>query len=137
MILIRTAEEMARALDSPLDPELKRILAEHWARLADYDLPLSDLAEFVIAQPGDTLAELETATAMPLVDHDKGQPTFALGPERVEQHAECLEVVFILSDDGFGVVLLVVNATGIDPMLKAACDYELRALESISAPDRH
>jgi hypothetical protein len=130
MIVIRTAEEMARALDSPLDPELRRILAEHWARLADYDLPLSDLAEFLIAQPADTLAKLETASGMTLIAFDDGRPLFALGPEIVEQHVGFLELVFILSDDGFGVVLLVSEREGMDPILKAACERELNTRSS-------
>ena len=136
MIVIRTAEEMARALDSLLKPQLKQILKGHWDRLVDYDLPLSDLAEFVIAQPGDTLIELEAASSMQLVALEDGQPTFALGPEIVKQHADFLELVFILSDDGFGIVLLVMKGDGIDPVLKAACERELQALSDKPAFQR-
>jgi hypothetical protein len=85
MFVIRTAEEMARALDSPLDPELKRILAEHWARLADYDLPLSDLAQFVIAQPGDTLGDLEGHKAGRLFHVVSAGSSDTRSPEKVGQ----------------------------------------------------
>jgi len=59
MIVIRTAEDMARALDSPPDAELHALLQAHEARLAEWDL--QDLAVFVIVQPGDTLTAVEVA----------------------------------------------------------------------------
>ena len=64
MIVIRTAEEMARALDSPLEPTLKDRLQAHWDRLSEWDdYELSELAVFLIAQPRAAFAGTMQYTA--------------------------------------------------------------------------
>jgi hypothetical protein len=127
MIVIRTAEDMARALDSPLDPELLNLLQVHRARLAEWqDYDLQDLALFVIVQPPDTLADIEGACSWRLVQVGGGAATFAICPEIIQRHAGWIEVTFILSDDGFGLVLLVSIAEGTNPTLLAACNKCVR-----------
>lgn len=60
MHYIRTAEAMVRVLDTPLEPELHTILSEHRERLAGYyDFRFEELAEFLIVERGDTLADSE------------------------------------------------------------------------------
>lgn len=118
MIVIRTAEEMVRALDSPLEPTLKQRLRDHWQRLSVWgDYELSELAVFLIVQSGDTLEQAETAFGQPLVLDSR----FCLLPELVEQHSGCIEVTFILSDDGFGLILLVQADHYADNDLIEAC----------------
>ena len=118
MITIRTADEMARALDSPLDPNLKQRLQVHWDRLSEWeDYELSELAVFLIAQPGDTLEQAETAFGQQLVRDSK----FCFLPELIDQHGGWFEVTFILSDDGFGLILLVQVDPNTDSRLLAAC----------------
>ena len=120
MIVIRTAEGMARALDSPLDPELKHCLQAHWDRLAEWqDYELSELAIFVVVQAGDTLEQAEAAFGQPLVQDN----SFSLLPELIERHGGWFEATFILSDDGFGLVLLVEIAANTDHDLLAACNH--------------
>lgn len=120
MIVIRTAEDMARALDSPLDPALHIALQGHATRLAEWDL--QDLAVLIIVQPSDTLDALESAYGERLVDDS----IFLIVPELVSQHRDWIELVFILSDDGFGLVLFVSLERGADPMLATACRYALK-----------
>lgn len=122
MHLIRTAEDMARALDSPLDPELKAVLRAHTDRLEPYG-PLADLAHFLIAEPGDVLAEINIHCGFELVGG--GAAVFATSPELVTMHRGWFEAVFVLSDDGFGLVLLAQRGDGIDPRLLAACTHAL------------
>ena len=118
MIVIRTAEEMARALDSPLEPTLKHRLHGHWERLSEWeDYELSELAVFLIIQPGDTLEQAQAAFGQPLVRDSK----FLFLPELAEQQSGWIEVTFILSDDGFGLILLVQADPGADNELIAAC----------------
>ena len=137
MIVIRTAEELARALDSPLDPEIKQVLQTQRDMLSEYEgYSLEELAEFVIVQPGDTLAEVEAASDMQLVDPEGGQPTFAIGAEWVEQHGTFVTVCFILSDDGFGVLLFVPTGQVIDPVLQAACEREVRSRANLPSAER-
>lgn len=122
MIVIRTAEDLARALDSPLDLELHTVLQGHAERLAEWqDYPLEDLALFVVAQPGDTVEELELSAEGPLVTDAE----FAFGPEFICRHGNWIEAVFVFSDDGYGLVLLVPIAKDTDPDLLAACNKHL------------
>ena len=95
MHTIRTAEELARLLASSLDPELKDILTGHQERLSAYpDFTFEELAMIVISEPGDRLAELVGGGGSTL-------------PELIVDHRRWLEVTYILSDDGFGIILLV------------------------------
>lgn len=115
MIVIRTAEDMACVLATTPDTQMKELLTAHAERLADYDL--EDVAEFVIVQPGDTLDAIEEACQLRLVEGD----TFLSPVELITEHALWYEVVWILSDDGFGLVLLVNKAEGTEPQVLAAC----------------
>lgn len=120
MHIIRTAEALARALDSPLDPELLSILRRQAACLSGYvDFALEDLARILVIEAGERLAD----AGEPQVGERGGR--FLLPPEFVCRHARWIEVVFILSDDGFGEVLLVEQGENADPDLIAACKTEL------------
>lgn len=128
MLVIRTAGEMARSLDSPLDPELKQLLAAHQERLSEYEgYDLSELAEFVIVEPGDTLQDLSGIAELDLGEGGV-EPTFSLGPEAVEQHEAWTEIVFIYSDDGFGLVLFIPTTSDIDPLILELAKRHLNEL---------
>lgn len=130
MNLIRTVEAMARALDSPLDPELKQLLRSHAERLAEYeDYALEELAEFLIVEAGDALPDVEQAYGTQLVMD--GQFTFTV--ELITQHERWFDVVWIISDDGFGLVLLVQIDPGTDARLLAACRHALATSNETSS----
>lgn len=123
MNLIRTAEDMVRALTSPLDPDLKALLQEQADRLDTYqEYDLSELAQFLIIQQGDTLEEIDAALGWALLEGG----SFAKPVELIARRGGWIEVVFILSDDGFGLVLLVQKEEGIDPDLLALCQRHLQ-----------
>ena len=126
MIVIRTAEEMERALDSPLEPTLKQRLHGHWERLSEWeDYELSELAVFLIIQPGDTLQQADAAFGQPLVRDSK----FCFLPELAEQQGGWIEITFILSQDGFGLVLLVQIDPNADSRLMAACNDSIADID--------
>ncbi|HKX77710.1 MAG TPA: hypothetical protein VJM34_04240 [Novosphingobium sp.] len=116
MHLIRTAEEMARALDSPLDAELKCLLLAHAERLEEFG-GIDGLAEFLIVEAGDALADVEAAYSTRLVVDG----SFAFAAELVISHAQWFEVVWIISDDGFGLVLFVQDHPETDSDIISAC----------------
>ena len=129
MIVIRTAEEMARALDSPLDPELKHCLQAHWDRLSEWqDYELNELAVFLIVQSGDTLEQAEAIFGQALVQNG----SFSLLPELIDRHGGWIEATFILSDDGFGLVLLVEQGPAADPRLMAAFSNAAATLDKLT-----
>lgn len=107
MLIIRSSADMARALCSPITPELKALLALRRDQLAEHlDHDLGELAQFIIAAPGDTLAATEAAAGF----------SFTPDPpwEWVLDHHGIFEAPIIISDDGFGVVLIVPDVEGMN-----------------------
>ena len=118
MQIIRTAEEIANALASSLDPTLRERLAAHRDYLLDYPgFALEELGEFLIVQPDDTLESINAACSAHLVKDDD----FAFDAEGLDVYGHWLELLFVVSDDGFGVVLFVPLAQEADPALLSAC----------------
>lgn len=122
MISMTDDASIASALQQNYHPDLLDLIRRRRAILGD-DLPFSEMAHFVIVEPGDTIDAIEAVIRWPIrPDPDFGIPQWewVLVHERV-----CWETVFVLSDDGYAVVLFVQAADGMDPeligMLKAFC----------------
>lgn len=112
MHIIDDDAAFSRALDSPIDPRLRRLLEERRDQLlsdtgGDYEL--GELARFIVVEPHDTIADIEAAAGYPVVT----TPAF----EWVADHGNYFEAVTVLADDGFGVVLFVPDSEGVDPVL--------------------
>jgi len=124
MILIDTDAALARALDQPLDPDLKRLLAHRRDQFRSPTTPLETVARFAIVEPSDTAMSAQADFGMTfmsnLVDNSTfGDPDFAPSSEWMLDHGRWIETVFILSDDGFADVLWVPNSDSIDADLIA------------------
>lgn len=114
MHIIHTWGELAVYLDSPLAPDLKVLLQTRRDQLMAYG-DLSELGDFVIIQPGDTMTAIENALGWPiLID---GVPSW----EWLQRHGSHWEMPFVLSDSGAGHVLIVPDSEGIDPTLRHLC----------------
>lgn len=99
MLTITNSAEMAAVLSTVTDATLKRILTDCVEQLSEYEgYDLGELAHFLIVQPGDALDVIEAALGF--------SPITNLA-EVITDHGSWFEAVFILSDDGFGWVLLV------------------------------
>lgn len=112
MLIITDTTTMSLALDSPLNPAIKALLVMRRDQLlsntgGDYEIGV--LANWIIVAPDDPLAAIETAAGFPI----------ASGPpwEWVLNHGGIMEAPIILSDDGFGVVLIVPDEQGVDSVL--------------------
>lgn len=122
MISMADDASIASALQQPLHPELIDLIRRRRAILGD-DIPFAEMAHFVVVEPGDTIDAIETIIRWPIrPDPDCGLPQW----EWVLVHDElCWETVFVLSDDGYAVVLFVQAVDGMDPeligMLRAFC----------------
>jgi hypothetical protein len=123
---IRSSADMAWAVASPIDADLRRLLVLRRDQLLEHGgYDLGDLAHFIVVEPGDTISEVEgeagVAIATNLVDGTRyGEPGFTANFEFVQRHdGGWLEAVTILSDDGFGVALLVRDCPETDPTLLA------------------
>lgn len=117
MLIITSDEDMERA---QADPVLRTILTGHVKRLAEYELPLEDLARFYICEPTDT----DFTGWSPLIDRDGvtfGEAGFSHDWEYLRSHHGYWEIVFILSDDGFGHVVLVKDDPAVTSPLLDLC----------------
>jgi hypothetical protein len=134
MLLIESAEALERLLAAPLERALEQLLVTRREQLLEDtggDYELGELVTFIVVGPGDSVAEIETAASYPVVTAG----TF----EWVELSNGWFEAVTILSDDGFGVVLLAPDVIGVDPMLLTALRAHATSSKSLSTfnDDRH
>lgn len=123
MLSIRTSAEAARALDSPLDPRLKRLLSLRLNQLTESgSLDLSEVAHLLVVEPNDFLSDLELEAGFPLIDNLVdgtlyGQRDYQPSFEWALDHGGLFEAIYILSDDGFGTALFVPDHEGVEPTL--------------------
>lgn len=117
MHIIRTFEQLA---DGPPNTELTVILKSWLDRLQAYDgYEFHELAIICILGSMEELAAMEVETGHQLLEVDD----YFRPVEIATQHQNWIELVFILSDDGFGVVLLV--PTDAEPALLALCEQAM------------
>ena len=81
---------------------------------------------FVLVEVGDSIAEIEATTGCQLMyglskDSRYGESKFQPSFEWLVEHPSFYEAVFIISDDGYGVDLLIPKLLGIDDDLLAIC----------------
>lgn len=123
MISIRDSQTMEFALSCPLDPFLKQLLLKRLDMLSEFsEFDLSELAQFIIVEPGDTIDAIEAALNFsPWVNFVDGvrYPDSMFEPswEWLIAHGCWFELMYALSDSGFGIVLLVPNRPDVEPSL--------------------
>ena len=123
MIRIRGPDQ-ARRVD---DPAVRRLVEQRFAEICDgeaYDR--DEHGEMFVVEPGDTVAALEEGSGCSILSNpfDEarfGDSDFVPVCEVLEEHAGCYEMVFILSDDGFGISFFIPKSPGIDAELLAMC----------------
>src|SRR5688572_27155337 len=123
MILIRGADQIRR-ID---DPDVRRLVEQRFVEVCAGERYAPEIhGELILAQPGDTLASLEEQGGVALASSPVDElyfpdPDFVPFCEVIEEHPGCYEMVFILSDDGFGVLIFVPNHPDIDRELLSLC----------------
>lgn len=115
------------------DSLLKELLERHFANLAEIGPYNPDLfGFFVLVEDGDSLEDVETVSGCSLreswyEDCQFGDDDFIPRWEWLEYHVGaagspgCFEIVFVLDDSGFGVVILVPDQLGVDSILLKLC----------------
>ena len=96
MIIIKTWPDLRAATKTH---PAREILVAHAGRLEEFgDQPLAELCEFILVEPTDTIADLETKLGR------------ALHPppwEYVDRSNGWYELVLVTGDDGSGAVVLI------------------------------
>lgn len=117
MQIIRTHEELVGAAALSPCSEYAEILQGWHDRLHDYDL--GEVAIIAVTYSVQDLIEFDHQTGYQLIEDEA-----AFRPVDIAiEHQRWIEMVFILSDDGFGVVLLV--PTDAEPALLALCEQAM------------
>ena len=112
-------------VDAIHQPGIRQLIQQRLSEL-DLDEPYDRMGELILVEPGDTPAFLEDRTGIWITsglfgDTKYGEPDFMPSFEWMEHQADCYEMLFVISDDGFGTVLFVPDSPDIDPDLLAFC----------------
>ncbi len=129
MEIFKTSESIQTAAAHHPDAELRHLLSARIESLSDLldEFPLSDLMHVIVMETGDTAQSLEIALSLPSLNYEAGHgldlsdPAFVPSWEVCEDHAQWYEITFILSSDGFGVVVYVPTPCT-DATLLALCE---------------
>jgi hypothetical protein len=127
MKIIDSPDAMVRALSSSLDPHLKHLLQQRVDELSGYEgCDPYDLVTFAIIEPPDRVAEIEAALGLPittnLVDGSTfGEPGFEPSSEYIARHPGWYELVYVLRDDGAGILIWIPDDDDIDAVLLSLC----------------
>ena len=113
MYVMSDAKTIQAFVTKPSETEIHALITKQTQDLAEFDdHAIDDLVNFIIIQPGDTFSSL--------IGH-LGIPPNSSPWEFIEEHCTCYEMVVVLRSDGFGAVIFVPKAEGIDPDLIAVC----------------
>lgn len=116
MIKIRSTESVTGIAS----PAIRQLIHQRIAEITQGEPYDPDIyGEFVLVEAGDCIADIEAVAGCPLVP--AGDADFAPSFEWLVEWPCCFEAVFIFSDDGYGIDLLIPKAAGIYADLLAMC----------------
>ena len=125
MIKIRSIE----AVTSITSQEIRQLIHQRIAEITQgqpYDADV--YGEFVVVEAGDTLPEIEAYLGREVVGNF----------EWLVEWPCCWEAVFVLSDDGYGIDLLIPKSEAMDEDLQAICTaYATPAEPESASGERH
>lgn len=80
----------------------------------------------IVVEPGDTVAALEKESRCRILynifdDTHFGSPNFTPACEFLDEYEFCFDMLFILSDSGYGINFFIPKQEGIDAELLAMC----------------
>jgi len=95
------------------DLQLHTLIEKCLASLSDFDdFDLSDLVTFIVVEPGDRLEA---------VNAELGFPILTRPFELLADHCGWYEMVFVLSDHGYGIEVFIPKSAGVCPQLLSYC----------------
>lgn len=123
MRLLRNPEDTAQVEDA----YIRALLDQRFQEITIEGYTYEDLGLFVLVEPGDTVADIEQASGAWITtglfgDTRYGDPDFAPCFEFLERHmGHCFELVEIMNDAGYGVIVIIPEVDGIDEELMRFC----------------
>ena len=136
MLVLRSPENAFRVAD----PLIRRLVELRFSQITEGEPYECDRHGYmVVVEPGDALEDLERVTGLALLsdafgEFRYGDVDFVPAAEVIEDHGSCFELVFVLSDDGYAITLVVPHTEGVDPELLAMCKEHAIPSEVPSEP---
>lgn len=121
MHLVRTPDELASLCKPSTDTDLQELLGGYVAALEEFEGRLQ--ATMLVVYANDSLSSVEQACGDRLV----ADGAFTFPVEIITRHGTWFNVVWIMSDDGSGLVLMIEIADQTDTELLMACENALAA----------
>ena len=133
MIVLRDPAQLYAHYEQPttamLVSSLSRLLQQRFVDMSGEEVYDPDCHGYiVIAEPGDEVKALEEETGCPIFTDWFGDTyypddgaDFAPSFEYLDDTLLCYEMVFIINDGGFAVLVFVPKLTGIDTQLLSLC----------------
>jgi hypothetical protein len=108
------------------NPKIRQLVQQRIADLGGESFDTNELGYFLVIEPGDTLDAVATQLGFSILsnrltfiryDQEGFTPSF----EFIEDFGYCYDMVFVISDDGYGIEVFVEQAIGVDTNLLAMC----------------
>jgi hypothetical protein len=123
MIILRDPQQLSQIVQ----PDIKAFLRQRFQDICEpepYDP--DEHGFFILVEAGDTSEQIELQTGYSLLkslfsDTVYGDPEFTPDFEYLEDHVGFYEAVFIFTDSGFAVVMIVPKEAGIDGRILDLC----------------
>ena len=101
MKCLRNAASIDHFLTNHASPELAELINERMAELADYDdYDIAELVHFLVVDPGDSQASISRELGFAFGDPSRPW-------ESISTREPWHEVLYVLGDDGFGLVIYI------------------------------
>ena len=124
MYVLRDSAAARAFLVAGPDAELAELINTRVNELAEYTDEIGDLVTFIVIQAGDAIETIDAALGFGILSNrfDRipfGAPGFTPSWDSLAEHADWFELTYVLSDDGFGIVVYVPRTAA--PELLAMC----------------
>ena len=139
MRVLRDTPSINTEIKENHDPAIAALLTRHLEFGAEFNPHDSaDLLTVFMIEPGDKLQTIDTAMdGCFLTNHWSrrrlGDPGFAPCFETLEEHASVYEMLFIQSDEGHALVLLIPKRSEIDQELRNLCTKHATPAQELSS----
>jgi len=119
MQIIRSPADAAMITNIELRTCIEKVISD---LSEDYPYDPDVLGHFLIVELGDSLATINTQLGLDILANKWtgirfDQPGYTQSFEVLDEHANWFEMVFILSDDGFGIEVFIPKAIDIPDLL--------------------
>lgn len=125
MYVLRDAAAVRAFLVAGIDAELTALIHARIEELAEYTEQIGELVTFIVVQSGDSVEQIDAALGFDILSNRFDMTTFGSASftpswDGLAEHAGWFDLIYVLSDDGFGIVVYVPKVDA-PPELLAMC----------------